>query len=699
MEGVTTAADVRIEQIFLEKTPNKCYNAIKRKLTIITIVWRFDMINAFETFPHLLSPIKIGNVMFRNRMFGAPVNAAEVVYDGQPAIDAVMYHERKAKGGAAAITYGEADVDPDEFQEGRWPREITRRSNYNYARLASAITRKGAASVIELCFSGVHSRFYNSGPKRNEPAWGPVDMTLANGQKVVAMTEDRIYEVIEGFAKSALAGKQAGFDMVCLHGAHGFGLQQFMSPTMNTRDDKWGGSAENRCRFAVTAIKEIRRLCGQDYPVEIRISGTEILESGYGIEEGCRIAEQLDGVADIIHVSVSALDRFNAESFARTHLSMFYPHGRNVEYAAEIKKHVKKSYVGTVGGLSDPYMMEEILATGKADIIYIARGLVCDPDMPNKVRQGRPEDVRKCMRCLNCFSDGVARGDLVCAINPEIGREREVYYSLPKPAKRRVLVIGGGIAGMQAALTASWDGHDVILCEKSGELGGRILCESGVPFKKRLHEYILQQSALIAKSNIDLRLGTEVTPDYAEKERPDVIIAAIGSDPITPDIPGIDSANVYQAVDVFNKPSLAKGKTVILGAGFTGTELAVFLKTEFGIDTEIVEMLGDISDGGNHTHKTAVYDAIAQNSIPIHFNTKAMEITSEGIKCQGPEGESLFYKAETVIYAVGMNPLQEEAMKFNRCADAFHMIGECRKAANILYATSTAYSAAKLIGR
>jgi len=652
------------------------------------------MADAFTTFPHLLAPIKIGGVMFRNRMLSAPLGSAEIVDDGQPSMDTVRYLERKAMGGAASINWGEVDVDPEEFQKGNWPREITRNGNFNYARLASAVKLQGAVPCIELCFSGAHSRFYGPGPGGKMTAWGPVDTTMMMGYKVEAMPEKKILEVIDGFARAAMAAKQAGFEMICLHGAHGFGLQQFMSPSMNTRTDDWGGNAENRCRFAVETIKAVKKLCGKDFPVEIRISGSEIVPDGYGIDEGIRIAEQLDGFADIIHVSVGAINRFGSETFARTHLSMFYPHGRNVEYADAIKKHVSKSLIGTVGGLSDPYQMEEILASGKADLIYIARGLVADPDLPNKVRSGKPETIRRCMRCLNCFAEGVAHGDLVCAINPEISRESEVYRALPKSRTRCVLVVGGGIAGMQAALTARQNGHEVILCEKSGELGGQILCERDVPFKARLHDYIELQKSLLTEAGVTVRLNTEVTPEYARLQNADSIIVAIGAKPLIPPIPGIERA--LHAIDVFNKPSLAKGKTVILGAGFVGTELAIYLKSSFGVDVEIVETGFGINHGGNSTHAQAVEDALERHKIAVHFNCKATEINDSGCQCESTaDGSRVFYPAETVICATGMVPRQQEAAEFYDCAADFAMVGDCRKAANILAATSAAYTTAR----
>ena len=658
------------------------------------------MIDAFEAFPNLLSPLKIGDVVFRNRMFCAPTGGADMIADGQPSTDDVMVFERVAMGGAATVAEGEVCVDPREWGDGRWPREITRLTNYNYPRIASAAARHGAVASMELTFSG-------SGPHPISRAMamakgidleGPSPMTLYDGSKVVAMTEERIYEIIEAYGKAALAAKTAGFGMVAMHAAHARALQHWFSPYMNKRTDKWGGSAENRCRFAVMIIDEIHRVCGKNYPVEIRISGTEIVADGYDIEEGCRIAEQLDGHADIINVSVGGPNSYTPESFSRTHLSMFYPQGRNVEYAFEIKKHVKKALVGTVGGLCDPYFMEEILAAGQADIIYMARPLVCDPDLPNKIRAGKPETIRKCMRCLQCFHEIVLHGDMTCAINPEAGRIRENFYSLPPAIKQRVLVIGGGIAGMQAALTAEKYGHAVILCEKSGELGGNILCERDVPFKQRLHEYIEQQKALIDQSSIDLRLNTEVTPDYAKSERVDAVMVAIGAKPIIPQIPGIDGENVYQAIEVFYNPSLAKGKIAVLGAGLVGTELAIYLKGLYGCEVEIIEMLGDINSPGNMCQKNAIMDMIVQKEIPVYFNTKVVEITNNGLKCQGPEGE-LYYNADTIIHAVGMQPLRKDAMSFNNCAPIFHMIGDCYKAANIITATGRANTAAKFMGR
>jgi len=658
------------------------------------------MVDAFKTFPHLLAPLKIGDVVYRNHMFSAPTGYCDDIAEGQPSWDGLMAFERIAIGGAATVAEGEVIIDHTEFTKGKWPRDVVNMQNYNYSRMASLVKRHGAVPTMELSFSG-------SGPHKSSIALalqegrvleGPVDTVRPDGLKVRAMTSARILDVIKDFGIGALAAKRAGFPMVSIHAAHSRAFQHWFSPFENRRTDKWGGeSIENRCRFAVMAIDEIHRVCGRGFPVEIRISGTEILPDGYDVEEACRIAEQLDGHADIINISVSHTDTMHPESFSRTHLSMFYPDGCHASISAEIKKHVKRSLIGVVGGLSDPYLMEEILATGKADIIYMARPLVCDPDLPNKVRAGKPEEIRKCMRCLTCFTERVSPGDMVCAINPEAGRHRENRFYLPPARKLRVLVIGGGIGGMQAALTAAENGHEVILCEKGTELGGNILCERNVPFKKNLHEYIELQKRKVARAGIDVRMNVEVTSEYAEALHPDAIIAAIGSDVVKPPIPGIDGKNAYSGVEAFADPSLIKGRVLILGAGLVGTELGIYLKY-LGFDPEIVEMGNDINDGGNVCHKLAVWDMIIQKNIPIHFNTRAEEIPETGVRCKGPEGD-IFYEADTVVYAAGMKAKKDEALKFYNSAPIFHMVGDCARSCTILNATSSAHTVARYVGR
>ena len=659
------------------------------------------MIDPFKEFPHLLAPLQIGDVIYRNRMFCAPTGHTDDIAPGQPSVDGLMSFERIAIGGAATVAEGEVIIDHTEFSDGKWPREITNMQNYNYARMADIVKRHGAVPTMELCFSG-------SGPSKpsmgifrasGKPLEGPCDMEKnADGFPVKAMTEERILEVIRDFGMGAMAAKRAGFPMVSIHAAHSRAFQHWFSPQENKRTDKWGGpSAENRCRFAVMAIDEIHRVCGRNFPVEIRISGTEIVPDGYGVEEGCRIAEQLDGHADIISVSVSAMDTMNPESFSRTHLSMFYEEGHHADVAAEIKKHVKKSLVGVAGGFSDPWLMEKVLAEGKADIICMARQLNCDPDLPNKVRSGRVDEIRKCMRCLTCFSQTVSHGDMLCALNPEAQRNRENYYALPPAKKMKVLVIGGGISGMQAAVTAAENGHDVVLCEKTGELGGTILCEKDVPFKSALHRFIEQQKASLTKLGVEVRLNTPVDKASAEAMKPDAVICAIGADVVKPPIPGIDLPQVHSAVEVFAKPEIAKGKILILGGGLAGSELAIYLSS-LGKDVTLVEMAPFLNDGGNSCHGIAVRDMLIQHKVPLNLGTKAEEITAEGVRCSNRQGE-IFFPADTVVYAAGMRSRKEEALSFYSAARSFHMVGDCVQSSTILNATGTAYTAARYLGR
>lgn len=647
-------------------------------------------------YPHLFEPITLAGNYFRNRIFASPTGWEDMDRFCMPTRDAIAYYERKAKGGCASVALGELVVDSKIGKCGL--RHVPMDDpwvNYPLFRITNAVKAHGANVSAELTHAGLYgSRL--SGKKGEESrglAYGPVDMEK-DGRIIIGMSEEMIWETIEKYANAAAFAKECGFTMVTIHAAHGWLISQFISPYINTRKDKWGGSIENRSRLAIEICKAIRKKCGPKFPIVFRFSGSEIFDGGYDLDTGIAFAKQIDGYCDLLNVSAG--NHEIEEMYTITHPSPFQPDGVNVKYAAEIKKHVKTP-VSTVGALSDPELMEEIIATGKADIVEIARGLICDPDLPLKARTGREKEIRRCMRCLSCMAHLMREGHYYCALNSQAGREMEARYDIPPAHKKKVLIAGGGIAGMEAALICNERGHEVILCEKEGELGGRIRCEDKVSFKELQKCYLDRQAAAIAKTDIDVRLNTEVTPEYAQKVEADVIIAAIGSKPIVPRIKGIDLPNVQGAIDVFKNADLAGDNVIILGGGFVGAELGIYLAS-LGKKVKLVEMGPKLNDGGNDRHVRGVKWQLIYKKVETHFNTKAEEILENGIRCTTSEGE-LFLEGDTVIYAVGQQPLREEANALKFCAPEFYPIADCVSAKNIMNATTQAYYTARNIGR
>jgi pyruvate/2-oxoglutarate dehydrogenase complex dihydrolipoamide dehydrogenase (E3) component len=290
-------------------------------------------------------------------------------------------------------------------------------------------------------------------------------------------------------------------------------------------------------------------------------------------------------------------------------------------------------------------------------------------------------------------------GFYVCSVNPEQSHDMELRYETTKPEKQRVLVIGGGPAGMQAALTCAERGHEVLLCEKSDRLGGVLRCEEDVPFKWRVDRYLNYMERQVGKERIELRLNTDVTPAYAKAQNADVVIAAVGARQLVPAIPGIDGANVVSAVDAYGCASKIGKSAVILGGGLVGTELAIYLAMQ-GKSAEVVEMLGEISHGGNYLHIKAIEKELRRYGVRVHFYTRAVEITAEDVVCEDVKtGEKKNFKAETVVCALGMAPLQNEAAAFYDCAPQFHMIGDCKDARNLMAAVNEAFHVARDVGR
>ncbi len=648
-------------------------------------------------YPHLFTPIVLAGQLFKNRIFASPTGLQHNNYGNHPINETINYYERKAIGGAASVCIGDAMVDSEiALANGNHILldDPTGRPHLN--KLSEAIRRHGAVASMEMSHGGNAARIsYGQGHK----IYGPVESESpgAFGQPIhaYAMDDEIIQHTIRKHAEAAAFAKACGFGMITLHGGHGWLLHQFMSPITNTRTDEWGGSFEKRMRFPLAVIRAIREAVGPAFPIEIRLSGSEIFDGGYDVEYGVRIAQALDGMVDLLHISAGSHEV--AEVFTVTHPSMFLEDGVNVKYAAEIKKHVKTP-VATVGALSDPEMLEEIIASGKADVVELARGLICDPDLPRKAREGRQDEIVKCMRCFTCFSSLMTRGQICCALNPEICNEADVKFEKPAPEPKTVLVAGGGIGGMQAALTAAARGHRVVLCEKSGRLGGVLLCEEKIPFKKHLGEYLQHQALMISREkNIEVRLNTEVTPALARELAPDVIVAALGSRPAIPPIPGIDGPNVTIAENVYMAPEKAGKKLVILGGGLVGCELAIFM-AGLGREVTILEMAPSLNSGTNLLQGSSINLELKRLGIDVRLNTKVTKIAPEGVTGEGKDGES-FFPADTVVCALGMRPNRDEAAALALCAPEYHVLGDCVIPATVYQATNAAYFEALDIGK
>jgi len=555
--------------------------------------------------------------------------------------------------------------------------------------LTTGITRYGSVASAELTHAGLYA---HASYREGGVMYGPVAGVNAMGEEYREMPEEIIEYTVRRFADAAAFLKSCGFGMVTVHMGHGWGLSQFLSSKVNTRTDRWGGSLENRCRMPIAVLDAIRKAVGPGFPIEVRLSGSEETPLGYDLEEGIAIAKQLDGHCDLLHVSAGHHER--PEVFCVTHPSIFSEDSCNVRFAAAIKPHVKVP-VATVGAHSDPELLEEIIASGRADVVEMARALLADPQLPNKARGGHAGDIRPCLRCLTCFSHLITNGQIYCAVNPAIGRELENRFEQPAKESKRVLIAGGGIAGMQAAITCADRGHKVTLCEKGPALGGALICEEEVPFKKKIRAYLAYQRREIAKRDIDVRLNTPVTPALAAELQPDALLAALGARPAHPPIPGIDGKNVLVAEYAYRHVSEVGQRAVVLGGGLVGVELAIHL-AGLGREVTVVEMLPGLNNGGNVLHQNALDVEIREKGITLSLGTRVRSVDEKGVTGE-QDGTELFFPADTVICAMGQRPLREEAEELRFCAPEFYALGDCVTPKNILQATAMADAIAKNI--
>jgi NADPH-dependent 2,4-dienoyl-CoA reductase/sulfur reductase-like enzyme len=496
-----------------------------------------------------------------------------------------------------------------------------------------------------------------------------------------------IDEIVGAYAHVAGLVKRAGFEMLMVHGGHGWLINQFLSPMFNKREDEYGGPIENRARFAIEVLKAIREAVGPFFPIEFRMSGAEFVDEGYGIEEGIEIAKLVEPYVDLIHVSAGTYQK----TFGITHPSMFTDHGRNVFLAAEIKKHVSKP-VATIGGLSDPEQMEEIIASGKADVVYMARQLLADPFLPRKVTENRDGDIVKCLRCFTCMAERAATSTRRCTVNPIIGREMEGDEVYPAPVKKKVLVAGGGPGGLYAAWTAARRGHQVILCEKEDTLGGILKSEQALPFKHEMYELSLTYAKFCRDAGVEIRLNTEVTKEYAERENADALIIAVGSSPLVPPIPGLDGENVVIVNNYYKEKDKVGDEVVVMGGGLAGCECAIHLGME-GRKVRLVEMRDVLAPDANVRHRPLLLKEI-DKYVTVHTGHRALRVTSEGVVCADKDNNEVLVPGASVICALGQRSRTDVVNELLDAAPFVRVIGDASRVSTITNAVYWGYHAA-----
>ena len=661
-------------------------------------------------YPHLFSPVTIRGKVYKNRMKAAPTMFVHANYF-IPEISENLYRmvERRAAGGFACVSTGEMPLNFEEartiFQERKIDFDHYEGKDFEIAKAyADRIRAKGALCYFEFSHEGSRAE------EAKEP-WGPEDWVREDGVKVKGMDEEMMAKVCDDYYRICKFARACGFDGVLLHGGHGFQLQQFVSPWTNHRTDKYGGSMENRARFPKMIIDACRRGIGEDRIIELRFSAEDGVPGGMTIDDTVEFCKEIDGMVDIIQVS-NGLKWLGSRT--KTFSSFLEPHGLNVEYAAKVKAAVKKSYVSTIGGFNGPELAEQVIAEGKADFVEFGRQSFADPELPNKTLEGNEDTIRRCVRCFNCYPGfcehptDIPLWDKIgpeaaakiyspasmgsCAINPKTGFG---FYpeTLPEPkASRKVLIVGGGVGGCQAAITAVERGHQVILCEKTGKLGGTINFTDRDEDKVDLRnaKNVIIGDAL--RSGAEIRLNVEVDRELIDEIQPDAMIIAVGAHPFVPAIPGIDKA--MNALDVYDRMYELGKHVVIVGGGMVGCEVGLHIANH-GHDVTIIEMLPMIANETFGYYRNALLTEMDNRGIRQILNAKCLEFTDAGVRIQR-DGKEELIPADSMCFSMGMRSNDGEVQRLKEAAGEIPtwVVGDAKHAGKVADAVHGGYLAA-----
>ncbi|TCO67480.1 FAD-dependent oxidoreductase [Caldanaerobacter subterraneus] len=625
-------------------------------------------------FEKLLEPIQIGSMKLRNRIIMPPMVTNYAAEDGAVTERFKAYHQTRAKGGVGLIIVEATYIHPGgkgfQNQLGIYKDELIS----GLKELTEAVHKYGAKIAVQLYHAGRQTTLKVTGMQVVAPS--PIPCPVKQ-EKPKELSVDEIKELIEAFGQAARRAKEAGFDAVEIHGAHGYLINQFLSPYSNKRTDEYGGSFENRMRFPLEVVRRVREEVGPDFPIIYRMSAEEYVPGGLTIEDTKIFAQKLveEGI-DALHISGGVY-----ESSAMIIQPAAIPQGCFVENAAAIKKAINsKVPVIVVGRIKDPIMAEQIIREGKADLVSMGRALLADPELPRKVSEGKIEEIRKCIGCNQGCIDRLFQDiDIGCIANALTGHETEFDMESLAKTRKKVFIIGGGPGGLEAARVAALRGHEVILYEKQPELGGQMRIAAVPPHKGEINDladYLINQ---VEKSGITIVKGKEADLNTIHEIKPDVVILATGSEPIIPEIPGINQKNVVTAHDVLKGTVTVGKKVAVIGGGLVGCETAEFLADQ-SKEVTVIEMLDDIAIDVGSLVRALLLNRMAEKKIKVLTKSKVKEISGDKVTIETVNGNQELSGIDTIVIAVGSKPKNDLLKLIEKEGIPVYAIGDCVKA-------------------
>jgi 2,4-dienoyl-CoA reductase (NADPH2) len=654
-------------------------------------------------FPNLFSPIKINGMELKNRIV---LTAMHLCYtpQGEVTDQLIDFYAARARGGVGFIIVGGCPID-----EYGGMRSMVCIDDDRYLpgleRLTRAVKAEGAKIAAQLYQAGRYTHSSMIGGLK--PFSASAVRSRLTGETPRALELDEIPAVQDKFAEAALRAQKAGFDGVEVLGSAGYLISQFLSPLTNLREDKYGGSFENRMRFGLEVVEKVREVVGPDYPIVIRQAGNDFMKGGNTNREAKIFASELEKVG---------IDLFNVtggwHETRVPQLTMFVPRKGFVYLAHGIKSAVSVPVLAS-NRVNDPYLAEEILRNGEADMVTMARGLLADPDLPNKVREGKADRIYHCIACnQGCFDHVFKNIPVTCLVNPRAGMEGEIEIA-PAAQIKNVLVIGGGPAGMKAACTAAERGHQVTLAERDDQLGGQLLLNRNIPGREEMVSAATDLINNLRGLNVNVVLNREVDKHFIKETKPDVVVLASGARPVPPDIPGIDDPKVVTAWDVLSGDGHVGENVVIMGGNAVGLETALYLANQGTLSPEIlhflvanraetwdtletlinrgnknvtvVEMMKKAGqDIGGSTRWTVMME-LKRLGVTIITGARAVEIKREGIEIQKDQESSLL-EADTVVIATGASSENRLVSEIGDAAPEFYIVGDAKEPRNALEA-------------